>query len=270
MRFRALACAGCDLLAALLLSACGKSAGSSNGAPRLVLADSTVLAETDSVYLGKPTMMFLATPSGEVVIPDQVSDRLLRFDRQGRLVRAYGRHGRGPGELSGVNIMTMLVDSVLIHGLFSRIVGFNWSDGSAALSHRNRGNPSAGVVLRDSVFFGIFDYAARQAVAVIPRRNLLSPDSASAVLGGQMVPFFPEYIQYPELSTFNNVLLAAWADTMLVGFGALPYFVRYRLDGQPIDTVVVPAKRRRGYSADKLSLFRAGHYDFKPQAEAFS
>ena len=67
--------------------------------PGLILEDSVVLQESRDAYVGQPVEMFLGS-DGSLFVIDGFSNSVARFDQSGRLIRTYGRQGRGPGEFS--------------------------------------------------------------------------------------------------------------------------------------------------------------------------
>src|SRR5690606_28384344 len=62
-----------------------------------------------------------------------------------------------------------------------------------------------------------------------------------------LIEFPPEYRRYRALRDWTNGGIAAWSDSLLVGYSGVPYLVVYHSDGTPIDTLTVPRVQRRGF-----------------------
>jgi hypothetical protein len=90
---------------------------------------------------------------------------------------------------------------------------------------------------------------------------LRGPVAKAAPLRSSQHPRPEAFRTYPKLDRFSSVPLVAWADTVLLGYGPANWLVRATLDGTPLDTLTVPAVRRRGVTPEGLELFRAK--DFK-------
>jgi hypothetical protein len=114
-------------LSAIACSRVEPSAGTERVA-RLTAVDT--LTETDSLYVARVTRAYVA-PDGHVFVSDHVQRRVLEFDGSGRLVRALGRNGDGPGEFRGpAAITTWGNDSLVVTDLSNRRISvFRRSDG---------------------------------------------------------------------------------------------------------------------------------------------
>ncbi len=55
----------------------------------------------------------LADPAGDFFVLDSGNSRIAVFDASGEFVRAFGRSGQGPGELSGLGVLQSLQDGAL-------------------------------------------------------------------------------------------------------------------------------------------------------------
>ena len=85
------------LLLGTVCAAQGQSRGA--GATRMLqLIDSIRVAEDDTLFLARP-FHIVTGPSGHYFVVDGTEARVLEIARSGRIVRAFGRRGRGPGEL---------------------------------------------------------------------------------------------------------------------------------------------------------------------------
>lgn len=81
--------------------------------PAIVQVDSVLLEETE-FYLGRPYSLSADTVDGSFLVADGYLGRMLRFGRDGRFVRSYGRPGQGPGEFAGLGRGLILNDSVVV------------------------------------------------------------------------------------------------------------------------------------------------------------
>ncbi|MDE0130970.1 MAG: hypothetical protein OXQ32_01740 [bacterium] len=99
--------------------------------PTLLPADSVLLDEADRFYIGNPFSLVPDTTDGSFLISDFFEDRILRYDRDGRLLQTYGRPGPGPGEFLDLGAAFILNDTIVVGSdderkllqLFSRIDG---------------------------------------------------------------------------------------------------------------------------------------------------
>ncbi len=231
--------------------------------------DSVVLAETDTSFVGKPAMFFGLGPDGSFLIPDQTSDRLMVYDRDGRLRQFVGRRGQGPGEMSTVGITTFVVDSLLIHATMGRSIHmFAWPTGRWVRTLHVRGFVTSAAALGGRLFFGDYDPFVRRGVVVLEREALVTEDTAQ--VGASLVEFPRDYVTYPDFDMFNSVLIAAWPDTLAVGFGGTDFLVLYDLRGAPTDTLWIPPVRRRGIPEAAKRLFRPNAGSFPDRLAAVS
>lgn len=88
----------------------------------LQLAAVDTLVEHDTLYVGRPFRATF-TESGTLLVIDQFANRVVEFDRSGRVLRTIGRAGRGPGEfLAPVAIERWGRDTIVVADLWSRSV----------------------------------------------------------------------------------------------------------------------------------------------------
>ncbi|MEZ4379637.1 MAG: 6-bladed beta-propeller [Gemmatimonadales bacterium] len=104
-----------------LVAGCGNSGGprterldTSTRGPTLVVVDSAVLAESDTISIGAYSSFFVRTASGQMVVNDMQQARLLQFGPDGRFVRSLGARGDGPGEFSLPGPMGVLPDDTTL------------------------------------------------------------------------------------------------------------------------------------------------------------
>ena len=214
--------------------------------------DSTWLDAGDGVYLGNPFSLVVDTLDGSFLVSDFFEDRVLRFGRDGRVVQSYGRPGPGPGEFSDLGPTFVLGDSVVvgtddrrrIFQLFSR------DDGSHLGDYRYSGWINGVSVTKRGVVFASLDKAKRTIAAVWHY-----PDSAIAYV----VPLPQPYVRSStrqdggtgRFAAFRSSgSIVAWADTMLAAMSGLNEAYLATTDGRVLDTLHVPAVRRRGVPDD--------------------
>lgn len=256
------------------VAACGPAPVPTTDRPSLTLLDSIVLQETDSTLLADLGPYVTIDTEGDLYVTEQQSSRVLRFRPSGQLATVYGRRGRGPGEFGFVGPVVLVVDSlVLVEANFrGRIQLFDRESGNYLRSVPFTGvNLTAGVATGTHFVWGNMRRTADRTVMVARRDSVLGPlASQRPALAPTLHPMPPEYHRYPDLEGFYLVPVAAWGDTMAVGFAAVNWIVRSRLDGTTIDSVDVPIRRRRGVSPSALEAFGARPFDFERAYEALS
>lgn len=211
--------------------------------PILTLVDSIRLEESDTAYLARPTGL-LPSADGSFFVTDAGTARLLRFSRRGLLLRAFGRHGAGPGEFATPTTIGLAGDSlVLVNDQNNlRFVSFDLRTGLPGSSLRREGPVSSMQVFRDTVWLGYRDIEGRTAVGRwVPPQPQVDP----------MVPY-PAGIRESTymLERFWQLHVLAWPDTLLLGFIAAPDLVLASHRGDLLSTVRIPAIRRRGVAPD--------------------
>lgn len=222
--------------------------------PSVLPVDSVRLESGERFYLGNPFSLVVDTLDGSFLVSDFFEDRLLRFGRDGRVVQTYGRPGPGPGEFSDLGPAIVLGDSVVVGADHRRDVFqlFSREDGSYLGTYHYSGRIGFGgvSVTEDGVVFASRDVAKRTIAAV-----WRYPDSAI----NYMVPLPEPYLRSAtrqdggtgRFSGFNTMGSAvAWADTMLVAMSGLNEAYLATTCGVVLDTLHVPAVRRRGVPED--------------------
>lgn len=240
-----------------------------NGRRPLTLVDSVLLRESDSTYLGRPATFFAIGSRGSLFIPDQLSDLLYEYSSRGDFLRTIGRRGRGPGEMLGVGITTLVSDSFVSHATTGRTIHtFSLADGKWRGRRFVRGFVTSAAVVGDTIYFGNFDVATRRGLLKVARNQVVTADSSP--VDSRLAPFPHEYAKYPDLDMFNSVLVAAWRDTVVVGYAGTDYVVLHDLAGTPRDTVRIPVRERRGIPHEALDLFRSGAATFADRLKRLS
>lgn len=216
--------------------------------PTVVQVDSVLLEETE-FHLGRPYSLSADTVDGSFLVADGYLGRMLRFGRDGRFVRAYGRPGEGPGEFAGLGRGFILNDSVVVgrdnhrnlltrfsrEGMYlgsTRYEGFK--DGWTAVVGDLALVPA--IDLEDHKMVRLWDWRRDEMLGAaidLPtpyRRSLRGLDVYFGVLAGSSV--------------------VAWTDTMLVGTVAENELYLATWDDKVLDTLHVPRARRRGVPPD--------------------
>lgn len=216
-------------------------------APRLTLLDSIPLEESDSLYLGRPAAMFHAAPSGQLYVPDAGNNRLVVYSPDGRIDRVIGGPGRGPGEFTAIGFATLAVGNEVWQDDYQRrrVTRFG-PDEAPPREAVYQGRLSSLQQTGGWIWAGVTNHDAKKGIAK------LSIDGAVDSIHAVLVALPSEYEQYPLLRYWDTIMMAVSADTMLVGFGGVQYFVRYDTSGTPRDTVTVPVCSRQGSPQDIL------------------
>jgi hypothetical protein len=254
-----------SLLFATLAIGCGdgETPDDSNigNGPKLIRLDSTVLAESDSTFLGKPVLSFAVDSTGQLYIGDAFASRLFRYRRDGALDLAIGRRGDGPGEFRNLIGGTFLVDSFVIQPAGLDLVVFNRHTGAYIGRQRlQMGYFTQGILAGRQLLLANFEYAAKKGIISIRGDSFFEAvrGESREPLSSNLIPLPAEYSRYPELGNSNWSEVAAWNDTVLSGYAALPYLTVNRGDGTPLDTITIPTRRRRGFPPGSYQIFRKG------------
>ena len=202
-----------------------------------------VLEESDSLYLSSPGDFAIDPDDGSFYVADAFAGHVLQVDRRGRPVRVFGKKGRGPGEFSQVALMFAHGPHLVVEDVgLQRFSRFGRQSGVFERSLRHGGILGDAVVTGDTAWLGLQNMDRGTGVA----RWDLRSDSLE-----YLVPVPAEYRASPPLAgIFNGVSLAAWADTLLVGFQGSDELYLYSTRGEPLDTVAVPVRRRKGVPDD--------------------
>lgn len=237
----------CSALLLTALSACSSVRAPTACQPwRLSAADSVVLAEEDTAFVGMPGASITVGIAGEWYIPDASQNRVLVFSPSGSLIRILGRQGQGPGEFSGVGPFGVAVDSlVLIPDFGGRRLNVYHATGAAIGSIPYDGYLARLGRDRSTVWLGLLDLGNRRALLSVSAERLRHPEAIQPLVAS-LVATPAQYREYPRLLDFSDVAVAATGDTLVYGFGGLSFLVRTVLGATTSDTVVVPTCGRRG------------------------
>ncbi len=236
-------CAGTDQPSAAFRSV-GRVSGSG---PLLHLIDSVSLEENDTLYLGSPGTSFAVAEDGMIYVPDMSRDEVVRYSPDGGIDGIVGRKGSGPGELRGVGVAIDVKDSILLVRGYQnyRISTFRAKTGEYIGGVRYEGYLSSLSVDGTVAWYATMTPGSGK---VFGSFDAVSPEEAAdrPVLSGRLLDIPIEYRDLPGLDIMNNGHLVVRGDTMIAGFGALDYLVIATPSGTAIDTLVLPARQRRG------------------------
>lgn len=259
----------------ILLAACHEvDEAADRGVPssgELRVADTVHLAESDSVFLAKPGLSLLAWSDGSVYVTDLFQGRILRFGRDGTLLQVIGRPGSGPGEFRSFERLTFRRDSFLVQATATKLQVLDSKSGEFLFARSHpRGFLNSATVLGDTIYLPLFDYSTELGVLKSAVTDLLSPGDTTP-MHANLIPFPPEYRSHRALWGFTPVSIAPGPGSDLIaGYPAVPYLVRYRTDGAPIDTLVIPVRSRRGHPGGWLERFDGRALTLQQEIEAFS
>lgn len=231
----------------LLTAACagGAESGASAGAsaPTILAADSVVLEENDSVYLGHPAFLAVLSDGGYLVT-DGMQSRVHHFDARGRQVGIIGRKGKGPGEFTSPFAAIERADGsfAIADDELNRISVFG-------PTHELLFDISSQVTVRDAAVISSDIWLGGHNAA---EETGLTRWSADSVLRSSL-PIPDTYRAVPSLLGIHHaVMVDAWSDSLLVAFSGTNEFMVAGADGEPVARVSIPAARRKGVTQEAL------------------
>lgn len=223
--------------------------------PNLVKVGGILLDESEVRYLGNPFTL-VVEPEGSFLISDFFSNQVYRFARDGTLLSTFGRPGSGPGEFDSVGLVFVADDSTIVAADTHRnaLLQFDRRTGEFRREVRHEGVLGMGGIATsgDTVWLAARNLQNRTMVLrwdrgtdemrhVVP---LAGEYLASAASGGRFASFHP----------YGN--LTGWADTLLVGMSGLDELLVVNGDDEVLDSLRIPAARRRGVPHDIEEIFR--------------
>ncbi len=202
------------------------------------------LRESDSLYLASPGDLAAAPDDGSFFITDRFAGRVLQVRRDGEIVRTFGRKGTGPGEFTQLNVIFARGDELFADDGATR--AFQVFDRHTGVFRRMLSRHEG--ILHDvrlagpTAWLGVQNRDRGTAVA----RWDLGSDSLVYTL-----PLPREYREsQPLAGVFTGVYVVPWADTVLVALQGSDALYLATHDGMIADTIVVPARKRRGVPDD--------------------
>ncbi len=229
------------------------------GRPRLRLLDSIILHETDSVYVGSPGAFFQVDSEWNLFIPDESTNRLLEYDRQGRFMGAFGRSGAGPGEFRDIGAVGLVTDSLVLqdsHGN-RRVNIFDRRTRRYLGQFRYEGYLSGMSAGSDREWLALSDARGHRVLGWVAWSRVLSPmtEAAESAVVASFAGRPSEYDRYPLLNEWDDMKVAVLEGGPVLAIGGSDRLVRYSRDGVVRDTIKVPVVRRRGVRQEILERF---------------
>lgn len=239
------------------------------GALRVELVGQLTLEEQDTAFVGSPGVDFVVAPDGMLYVPDRSTDRVYRYEADGRLASVIGRRGSGPGELRGVGGELALGDSLIaVPGYQNfRVSFYHRITGQYVGAARYDRYLSSLHIRGPHIWFASPDRGRDRTVGWFDLSSILSADSLP-LIEVSIAPLPDEYRRYPGLIVFDNVVVLPMGDSLLVGTGGLNYLTLVSTAGEVIRYLDLPRVARRGVSANALTqVFRVRE---QPPAIAFA
>lgn len=206
-----------------------------------------LLAEGDTLYVGDPFSPVIDPFDGSIYVPDMFSNRVLRFARDGSPLRVYGRPGGGPGEFRATGVVFVLDDSTVAaqDQMSRRLNLYDRRTGAVGGTRGFQGLMGTGppVVRGDSVWAAVFDLDLRASVAVWDTRS----DTVRYL--GAIPAEYVESVQqgfWRFAASKHHGALAVSERWILRGWAGLDRLFELDRDGAVLDSVEIPAVRRRG------------------------
>ena len=228
--------------------------------PTLILEDSVVLRETDEHHVGQPVSL-IPVGDGSFLIADGYSNSVLHFDSRGRHQRTFGQKGEGPGEFGFVSYAGFVAGDVVGIG-DDRVFELELFDLRSA-AHIGAVRMSALVdeyaVRGDTIWFGGVNTENWTSVGYAEVDDLVAVASSG---GGDGTILSPDRIGVPRIYMENDVVMGMLAGVSLdvhegvsvVGFAASPALLTASSSGAVLDSLAIPASRRRGLPEEEELL----------------
>jgi hypothetical protein len=220
------------------------------------LLDSIILHETDSVYVGSPGALFQVDSEWNLFIPDESTNRLLEYDRQGRFIGAFGRSGAGPGEFRDIGPVGLVTDSLVLqdsHGN-RRVNVFDRRTRRYLGQFRYEGYLSGMSAGLDRVWLALSDASRNRVLGWVAWSRVLSPmtEAAESAVVASFAGRPSEYDRYPLLNEWDDMKVVSFEDGPVLAIGGSDRLVRYSRDGVVHDTIKVAVVGRRGVKQETL------------------
>ena len=223
--------------------------------PAVTVVDSVLLDENDRFYLGNPFSLVVDTADGSFLISDFFENRILRYERDGKLRQFYGRPGSGPGEFRSISTAFVLGDSVVVGAGNRRnlLQLFSKDDGTSlgAQSFSGRVGMGGVSVVDQGVVFPTRD-PANGTIAAVWRY----PETVIDYVVPLPAPYQRSLEGLGRFAAFQSFGSAvAWSDTLLSGMSGLNEIYLSTLDGALLDTLLLPNTTRRGVPPNVQEVF---------------
>lgn len=164
---------------------------------------------------------------------------MLRYSRNGELLRAYGVRGDGPGELRDPGAVEVADGAVLVADVgANRLTRFSREGGEFLDSHRYRGVLTSVQSAAGRVWLGSLNVGGKTSLGT------WAPGEKDVRALGAIPDEFLR--SRPLAGIYTGVQVAAWGDTVLAGYMGLNRLTLFRPDGTPMRHVAVPVRARKG------------------------
>lgn len=245
--------------------------GGPQGGPSVVLLDSVILQEHDSLSIGPLRQGFGVDSDGGFYLGSTAHDAVLRYRRNGALDQVFRLPERGA--FSSVGPIVYANDSFVAvsDAMAAKLMLFGRPSGELVSSVAYRGYLGSFDVFGDSVIFGNLRAGEAGVVGVGALSGLLRGDTDASFFLGTSIAYPEEYQSYPELDMGSDVRLTTANGKILVGFAALNDLVSWDRALGVVDTLIIPSRLRRGVPQEALkSYFRKQGFRFERALESIS
>lgn len=230
-----------------------------DGSPLVVLVDSAVLAEPDSLPFGRFVDVAVDGKGRIYLTNGGAGGQILRYSRNGDFELAWGRRGSGPGEYQGPSMVHPFPGDTIGAIMDVPTGRFTVVDLRNGAVREEFPVPFQGTgkqwYMTDST--ATFGLPLNSAIVGVWH---LGQDSAQMIgaLPTDLMSAFSTYVQYGHLEVIP------WGEGYLAQIPALPGLHLLDREGTITRQIAVPARRRRGQAPDLLSQHARLKADGKP------
>jgi hypothetical protein len=224
-----------------LLSAGGESSAQQTPPAGLSLVSRVPVVETDSVFLSRPTEIAVG-PDGHVYVTEGNEARILDIAPNGRIARAFGRKGQGPGEFMSPSTLAVLGDSQLVvHDRVQRrltTIDLKTWKYLGSLPSQQAWPPFIRAV-GSSLYVGAFDLESRTSVATVGPAGEMQQRQGSYPEIGAKHPMLIE-------GAFYRSVFAMTTGEVYAMYEVSPSIHRWKRGTKVGTEIPFPKVRRRG------------------------
>jgi hypothetical protein len=216
------------------------------GAPSLVLADTVLLKETDSVFVGEPSG-FVAAPDGTFLIGDRRTSSVHHFAADGSRIKSFGSAGSGPGEFTAIGRLEVDGDSLVYVDNVRRLEIFDYRTGQF-----KRRKPVPQVVINSIVaqngyiYINDVKHGRKHTVAAI------RADSDSITYGGPYPSYLGRSRVVDEMFAITLLARIGGGDSLAIAVQGTDHIYLGSFREASFDSVRINVARRQGARRDLL------------------